>query len=96
MENVERAFIPVIWFEISADVTQDLGWWINLALKVPVIGTASFFALFCLSLVGVTISGILLIRRRSGVHTIASSSATVVTNSSSRRKVESCNDTAEP
>ena len=97
IENVERAFIPVIWFEISADVNHDLGWWINLALKVPVIGTASFFALFCLSCVAVTISGIILIRRRSGLHSIASSAGTVATNSSSsRRKNEGRNDTAEP
>jgi hypothetical protein len=45
-------------------VNRDLGWWINLALKMPVIGTAFFFALFCLSLVALTISVVILIRRR--------------------------------
>ena len=72
---MNRAFIPLIWFEISASLTPELGWWINLALKVPVIGTASFFALFCLSLVVVATSGIILIRRRSGVHAIASTAS---------------------
>lgn len=70
--DVERIFLPLVWFEVSADVTPDLGWWINLAIRVPVFGTATFFALFCFSLVAVAVSGVFLVKRRSRTHAIAS------------------------
>ena len=57
---------------MNAGLNQDLGWFVNLALKIPVIGSAFFFALFCLSLVTVTASFVILIRRRSRVHSMAS------------------------
>lgn len=70
--NLERTFLPLVWFEVSADLTPDLGWWINLANRVPVFGTAAFFGIFCLSLVAVAVSGVFLVKRRSRTHPIAS------------------------
>lgn len=75
VEKVKRAYVPLVWFEVAVDLTDDLGWWVNLALDVPVIGTASFFALFCISVLTVTVSGVVLLKRRSRSHPIASASA---------------------
>ena len=73
VKHVDRAFVPLIWFEINAEVNRDLGMLINLALQVPVFGLAFFFALFCLGLVAVTVSSVLIIRRRSIAKTIIAS-----------------------
>ncbi len=72
MRNLHRTFLPLIWFEVSADLTPDLGVWINLANRVPVFGTAAFFGILCLSLVAVAVSGVFLVKRRSRTHAIAS------------------------
>lgn len=72
VRNVNRMFLPLVWFEISADLTPDLGFWINFANQLPMYGTATFFAIFCLSLVGVAVSGVFLVKRRSRTHAIAS------------------------
>ena len=74
--NLERTFLPLVWFEVSADLTPDLGWWINLANRVPVFGTATCFGVFCLSLVAVAVSGVFLVKRRSRTHAIASATET--------------------
>jgi len=58
---------------LSVEVNRDLGMLINLALQVPVFGLAFFFALFCLGLVAVTVSSVLIIRRRSIAKTIIAS-----------------------
>ena len=60
--------MPMLWFEISADLDGDIGWWVNVAVHMPVIGTASFFALLVVSLIVVAISGTILARRRSRTH----------------------------
>ena len=65
VENSSRIFFPLIWFEISAEINKELGWWLNLTLYMPIIGTSSLFAMFCLSLLFVAVSGIILIRRKS-------------------------------
>ncbi|XP_046644993.1 protein croquemort-like isoform X2 [Daphnia pulicaria] len=72
VRNLNRTFLPLVWFELSADLTPDLGVWINLANRVPVFGTAAFFGFLCLSLVAVAVSGVFLVKRRSRTHAIAS------------------------
>ncbi len=72
VRNLNRMFLPLIWFELSADLTPDLGFWVNLANRVPVFGTAAFFGVLCLSLVAVAVSGVFLVKRRSRTHAIAS------------------------
>ncbi len=90
MESAKRMYVPMVWFEINADVPSDLGWWLNVALAVPIAGTATFFALVCLSVVAVAVSGIILVKRRSGTHPIASVIQTISghdgPNSSGSRK----------
>jgi len=65
VEKSQRIFFPLIWFDISADVNEDMAWWLNLTLSLPVIGTITFFSIVCLSLVSVVGCGVVLIRRRS-------------------------------
>lgn len=72
VRNLNRTFLPLVWFELSADLTPDLGVWINLANRVPVFGTAAFFGFLCLSLVAVAVSGVFLVKRRSRTPAIAS------------------------
>lgn len=73
MSGHSRTYVPAVWFEVSADLPSDLGWWVNVANRMPVIGTSSFFALFCISLVAVAVSGVFLVKRRSRTHQITSS-----------------------
>jgi len=68
VKDIDRRFMPMLWFEISADLDGDIGWWVNVAVHMPVIGTASFFALLVVSLIVVAISGTILARRRSRTH----------------------------
>lgn len=70
VSSAKRTYVPLVWFEISADLTDDLSWWINLASHMPVIGTASLFGIFCASLVAMAISGVIVIKRRSRTHPI--------------------------
>lgn len=65
--HLKRAYLPVAWFEICADVTSELGQEINMTLNLSIIGTASFFAFFCLNLVIVIASCIILVRRRGTI-----------------------------
>lgn len=96
MENARRMYVPTMWLEMRADVTPDLGWWLNMALKVPVVGTATFFSLVCISMLAVAISGVILVKRRSRSHPIATavtvaSTSTLpsVTSSTGSHKIHS-------
>lgn len=71
VDDVERRFMPLIWFEVRADLTNDIAWWVNVALQMPVIGTASFFSLLAISLIVVAVSATILLRRRSRAHVMA-------------------------
>ena len=62
--HLKPTYLPAIWFEICADVTPELGQEINMALNLSIIGTASFFAFFCLNLVIVIASCIIIVRRQ--------------------------------
>jgi len=71
IEDVERRFTPLIWFEIQGDLDQQVGWWVNVALQMPVIGTATFFTLLVISLIVVGVSATIMLRRRSRKHIMA-------------------------
>lgn len=71
VENVDRRFMPLIWFEIRGDLSTNVAWWVNVALQMPVIGTASFFSLLVICLIVVGISVTIMLRRRSRTHIMA-------------------------
>ena len=53
---VKRTFLPILWFEIGADLPDSLATWLNLALRFPALGKAVLFGLLCASLVSVVIA----------------------------------------
>ena len=63
--------MPLIWFEIRGDLSTNVAWWVNVALQMPVIGTASFFSLLVICLIVVGISVTIMLRRRSRTHIMA-------------------------
>ncbi|KAK4016392.1 protein croquemort [Daphnia magna] len=58
LKNVRQVYMPVMWFGVSADLTDSLLGWIHFTLIGPYIGSFCFFLLFVASMVVVAKSGI--------------------------------------
>ena len=58
VENVREVYLPMLWFGVSADLTDNLLFWIHFTLIGPYIGSASFFVAFVVCLVFVARSGV--------------------------------------
>ena len=58
VENVREVYMPVIWFDVSADLSDHLLGLIHFTLIGPYIGSFCFFLLFVGSMVVVAKSGV--------------------------------------
>lgn len=56
LDLVDRMFLPVLWFEVGADLPDSLATRVNLSLKISEAGRPFMYGLLCTSLVSITIA----------------------------------------
>lgn len=55
---MREVFLPILWFGVTADLTDNLLSWIHFTLVGPYVGSACFFAAFAASMISLAISGV--------------------------------------
>lgn len=64
MKNLTEVYVPVMWFEVTADLSPKLLKAIKFTLQGPLLGSICFFVAFFGCMVSVGVSAVIFVRRR--------------------------------
>ncbi len=65
MQDINEVYVPVIWFSVTADLSDRLLGLVKFSLIGPYIGSASFFLMFCSCLGIVAYIGIKYVKEKN-------------------------------
>lgn len=65
VENINEVYVPVMWFEVTAEASPAILKALKFTLQGPILGSILFSVAFCSFLVATAISAVIYVRRKN-------------------------------